>query len=134
MRGAPSETRRRSSLNEPTTLSGHGLVPTEFPQVCMGIYRGNVMRCLRCGSYRTNAAPGPWSELIGDWRLASHEAAYINRQQGYHCTACSSNLRCMVLARAIMACFEYPGLFQDFVRSEAASCLRLLEINEAAAL
>jgi SAM-dependent methyltransferase len=81
-----------------------------------------------------NEVPVLWKELIDEWRLAPHEVAYIDRQQGCHCTVCSSNLRCMVLARAIMACFDYPGVFRDFVKSELARSLRLLEINEAAAL
>jgi SAM-dependent methyltransferase len=81
-----------------------------------------------------NEAPVLWKELIDQWRLASHEVAYVDRQQGLHCAACSSNLRCMVLAKAIMACFDYLGTFRDFVRSETARSLRVLEINEAAAL
>jgi len=40
----------------------------------------------------------------------------------------------MVLARAIMACYGYHGLFRDFVQGETARSLRVLEINGAAAL
>jgi SAM-dependent methyltransferase len=92
------------------------------------------MQCLCCGSDRRNAVPVLWKELIDEWRLASHEVAYIDRQQGEHCPDCSSNLRCQVLAGAIMACFGSPGPFREFVRGEAARSLRVLEINEAAAL
>jgi SAM-dependent methyltransferase len=37
----------------------------------------------------------------------------------------------MALARAIMNCFGYAGLFQDFVRDGAGRDLRILEVNEA---
>jgi SAM-dependent methyltransferase len=75
-----------------------------------------------------------WQALIDEWRLASHEVAYIDRQQGAHCLECGSNLRCMVLAQAITACFQYPGVFRDFVKTEGARSLQVLEVNEAAAL
>ena len=78
--------------------------------------------------------PVLWKALIDEWRLADHEVAYINRQQGLFCTACSSSTRCMALARGILIYFGYEGLFCDFVRSEPGRSLRVLEINEAAAL
>jgi ubiquinone/menaquinone biosynthesis C-methylase UbiE len=40
----------------------------------------------------------------------------------------------MALALAIMRCFGFEGLFDDFVRSKAARHLRVLEINEAGGL
>jgi SAM-dependent methyltransferase len=78
--------------------------------------------------------PVLWKALIDEWRLADHEVAYINRQQGFYCTGCSSNLRCMALAKGIMNYFGYDGLFRDFIATERARSLRVLEINEAAAL
>ena len=75
-----------------------------------------------------------WKELIDQWRLAAHEAAYIDRQQGLHCADCGCNLRSMALARAITACFDFPGLLAEFVRDETASRVRVLEINEAGRL
>ena len=92
------------------------------------------MLCLCCGSTRTQQQPVLWQELIEEWRLASHEVAYIDRQQGLQCVACGSNLRAMTLAAAIMRCFGYSGLFKDFVRGELAGPLEVLEINEAGAL
>jgi SAM-dependent methyltransferase len=73
-------------------------------------------------------------ELIDEWRLASHEVAYIDRQQGVNCLECGSNLRGMILAQAITTCFQYPGLFRDFVKTAGARSLRVLEVNEAACL
>ncbi|HEX7797293.1 MAG TPA: class I SAM-dependent methyltransferase [Vicinamibacterales bacterium] len=75
-----------------------------------------------------------WQALIDEWRLSEYEVAYINRQQGYHCTVCSSNLRCMALANGIMSYFGYEGVFRDFIQTECARSLRVLEINQAAAL
>jgi SAM-dependent methyltransferase len=78
--------------------------------------------------------PVLWKALIDEWRLADHEVAYVNRQQGFYCTGCSSNLRCMALAKGIMNYFGYAGLFRDFIQTDHARSLRVLEINEAAAL
>jgi SAM-dependent methyltransferase len=72
--------------------------------------------------------------LIDEWRLARHEVAYIDRQQGLYCTACASNLRSMALANAILKCFGHPGPFVEFVQSETAALTRVLEVNEAGAL
>src|SRR5438067_13221156 len=75
----------------------------------------NAMPCPCCGSAQTQERPVLWRALIDEWRLASHEAAYVDRQQGLHCTACGSNLRSMALAKAVMACFGHPGPFAEFV-------------------
>src|SRR6266446_3578517 len=55
------------------------------------------MVCPCCGSTQTQGQPVLWKALIDEWRLAGHEIAYINRQQGFQCTGCSSNIRCMAL-------------------------------------
>jgi SAM-dependent methyltransferase len=94
----------------------------------------SAVTCLCCGSTQTRQRPVLWRALIDEWRLARHEAAYIDRQQGLSCTACGSNLRSMALARAVMACFGHPGPFAEFVRGEAAGRSRILEVNEAGAL
>lgn len=92
------------------------------------------MQCFCCGSDRFAEVPVLWKELIDAWRLGSHEVDYINRQQGFHCQECSSNLRSMALARSIMMSFGFSGLFRDFMRTERARSLRVLEVNEAASL
>ncbi|HJZ58032.1 MAG TPA: class I SAM-dependent methyltransferase [Gemmataceae bacterium] len=92
------------------------------------------MICPCCGSAQTREQPVLWRELIDQWRLSADEVAYIDRQQGLHCTACGSNLRSMALAKAILACVGYTGLLAEFVRSEAARRVRVLEINEAGGL
>jgi hypothetical protein len=81
----------------------------------------NSLICPCCASTQTRERPVLWKALIDEWRLSSHEVAYIDRQQGFHCAPCGSNLRSMALARAVMACFAHPGPFAAFVRSEAAN-------------
>lgn len=91
--------------------------------------------CLCCGS-STGIVERPvlWPALIDQWQLAPHEAAYIDRQQGFHCTKCGCNLRSMALANAIMSCFRFVGSFAEFVGSETPRRLQVLEVNEAGGL
>lgn len=87
--------------------------------------------CVCCGSSQLTLMPVLWPELIDAWRLSDHQVEYINRQQGLHCVQCRCSLRAMALARAIMRCYGYSGLFRDFVRERRIQRLRLLEINAA---
>lgn len=90
--------------------------------------------CLVCGSRELATAEVLSDELIRAWELRAEEVAYVNRQQGLHCTRCRSTLRCMALASAIHRLHGWEGTFADFVRSEAARALSVLEINEAGGL
>lgn len=89
------------------------------------------MECCCCGSSQFSYQAVLWQGLIDEWRISPYEADYVNRQQGYHCTICQSNMRSMVLAKAIMRCFGYIGLFKDFVQDAAYQRLKVLEINSA---
>ena len=89
------------------------------------------MYCPCCGSTEMRETSVLWPQLIVEWRLAEHEVAYINRQQGLSCVACGSNLRSMVLAKSIMACYGYTGYLKQFVVTELAQNLHVLEINGA---
>jgi SAM-dependent methyltransferase len=75
--------------------------------------------------------PVLWKALIDEWRLAPREVDYVNRQQGFTCTACGCNLRSMVLAWAVLRCTGYRGVFKDWVDEPAAQSLRILEVNGA---
>ncbi|MDF5715622.1 MAG: glycosyltransferase [Rhizonema sp. NSF051] len=90
--------------------------------------------CPCCGNTEFSTSTVLWQSLIDEWRLASYEVDYINRQQGLHCEKCDSSLRSMALAVTIMKCFGYEGLFKDFVLTEQAQQLKILEINEAGQL
>ena len=92
------------------------------------------MYCVCCGSVEMRETPVLWAQLITDWRLAEHEVAYINRQQGVSCVACGSNLRAIVLAKSIMACYGFSGCLNQFVHTDLAKTLHILEINEAFSL
>ena len=75
-----------------------------------------------------------WPELVSDWQLSALEVDYINRQQGLFCAACSNNLRSMALADAILYAYNFSGTLVQFVESDFAKTLKVLEINEAGGL
>jgi SAM-dependent methyltransferase len=89
------------------------------------------MECPCCGAMEMDEKPVLWPQLITDWGLAEYEVSYINRQQGFFCVVCKSNLRTMVLAKSIMACYGFAGCLKEFVQTDLAKTLRILEINEA---
>ena len=61
-----------------------------------------ISRCVVCGGRDLCDVEILSPSLIAEWGLAPAEAAYVNRQQGRHCTACRSTLRCMALATALL--------------------------------
>jgi SAM-dependent methyltransferase len=90
-----------------------------------------IHHCLCCGADQLIFAPVLWDNLIQEWELKPEEADYINRQQGFHCQACGSNLRSMALALALMSCFQFSGTFLAFVKQTEIQHLKVLEVNEA---
>jgi SAM-dependent methyltransferase len=90
-----------------------------------------VSVCPCCGSGDLAERSILQSPLIAEWRLAPHEAAYIDRQQGFHCRDCGTNLRGMALAVAVMRAFAHEGTFRAFIADARMQHLRILEINEA---
>jgi SAM-dependent methyltransferase len=71
-----------------------------------------------------------WPELIEEWTLDAQEAAYIDRQQGFHCVGCGANLRSMALAEAICS-VVWPGIRPLSRLLKLRVDLRILEINRA---
>jgi SAM-dependent methyltransferase len=90
--------------------------------------------CPVCGGEKFDISPVLWPELITTWELSEEEAKYIDRQQGYHCKGCGNNLRSMALASGILKAYEFIGTLAEFVRSDFARSLKVLEINEAGLL
>lgn len=91
-------------------------------------------RCPVCDGTEFSFAPVLWGELIADWELEAHEVDYINCQQGLVCKSCGNNLRSMAIASAILQRYQYADVLDDFVSSDIAQSLEILEINEAGGL
>lgn len=93
-----------------------------------------IDRCIVCGGRELRATGVLCEELSSAWELSPEEVSYVDLQQGFHCAACRSTLRCMALAAALLRLFEVSAPFSHFVESDRARTLRLLEINEAGGL
>ena len=92
------------------------------------------MICYVCGSCEFAFTPILWDQLIREWQLADYEVDYINRQQGFYCRSCGSNLRSIALAKGILNSYGFKGNLSEFVDSTIATKLKLLEINRAGSL
>lgn len=90
-----------------------------------------VRACRVCGSDALHFNAVLWDRLIAEWQLAPAEVAYLDRQQGLHCTTCGAVLRTMALAEAIARCIEHDGPFAQFPDNPRARALRVLEINSS---
>lgn len=93
-----------------------------------------INKCPVCGGSNFSYQEVLWPELVNDWQLSTHEVDYINRQQGLLCTGCGNNLRSMALADAILFAYNYPNTLLNFVDSNLAKSIKILEINEAGGL
>lgn len=93
-----------------------------------------INACSVCGGREFSSHEMLWTELVADWQLAPLEVDYINRQQGFCCMACGNNLRSMALADAILCAYNFSGTLVQFVESDLAKTLKVLEINEAGGL
>ena len=90
--------------------------------------------CPVCSSTKFSYTEVLWPELIDSWELTPNEIDYINRQQGLFCTECNNNLRSMALANAITFSADFSGNLIQFIESDSAQNLSVLEINEAGGL
>jgi len=90
--------------------------------------------CAICGSQHYTDRKVLWADLIRQWELSPEEVEYIDRQQGRDCATCHSSWRSISLAAAVMAEFQFEGLFNDFVTSTVGQSLRVLEVNGAGTL
>lgn len=96
---------------------------------------GNCVKlslCPVCGATEFLHKPVLWPVLINAWQLSKDEVAYIDRQQGFHCIECNSNLRSMGLAVAIIDALNFEGNFHELCISGIPLCV--LEINRAGSL
>jgi len=93
-----------------------------------------INSCSVCGGLEFSYNEVLWVELVHEWELSSFEVDYINRQQGFCCKSCGNNLRSMALADAVTFAYGFPGTLEQFVKSDRANTLKLLEINDAGGL
>ena len=97
----------------------------------MNLFSGS---CPICGGVDFLLNTVLWPKLINDWQLSSSEVDYVNRQQGFCCTACGNNLRSMALADAILRTCYFSGTLESFSESDVGRTIKVLEINEAGGL
>lgn len=91
-----------------------------------------ALSCFVCGGKQFSLREVLWEELISEWELSTEETGYMNRQQGLACARCASNLRSIVLAKAILDYCGSSGTLYEFVTSnELSRTLRLVELNPA---
>ncbi|MFQ5643675.1 MAG: class I SAM-dependent methyltransferase [Thiogranum sp.] len=92
------------------------------------------MICSVCGGTGFSLNTILWEQLVRDWQLSPQEEEYVNRQQGLSCDACGSNLRSIALAKAILDSYSVRVTLREFVQTDLADGLRVLEINPAGSL
>lgn len=94
-----------------------------------------VKTCCVCGAssfseYRSVL----WPALVSEWQLSSEEERYINIQQGVQCTTCSTNVRSIALAQALLNFVGDKGTLISSITGGALKEAKILEINEAGLL
>lgn len=94
----------------------------------------SIRVCPCCGASEFVSRAVLWPALISEWDLDSYETDYINRQQGTSCARCGANLRSMALAVAITRACGYAGPLVEWVSTEMAANLAVLELNGAGSL
>jgi SAM-dependent methyltransferase len=96
------------------------------------VHAVKVESCVCCGGRHFEQRQVLWAGLVAEWGLAEDEARYIDRQQGYVCVRCGSNLRSMALAHAIQRAYRVSGTFRRLAFKRP--WLRILEVNPAGQL
>ncbi len=92
----------------------------------------SITVCPCCGNEEFYQNKVLWPSLVKEWRLNKQEHLLVDRQQGFACTRCFSNLRSMSLARAITETYGHKGTLASFAKKQRS--LRVLEINTAGSL
>jgi SAM-dependent methyltransferase len=91
------------------------------------------LSCAGCGHNRFSRSNVIDAKLATEWELSPDEARYINEQQGVRCSRCGSNLRSIVLARAILRTLGSSETLSMAMQRRPFN-LKVLEINEAGEL
>jgi SAM-dependent methyltransferase len=91
--------------------------------------------CPVCGHREFSFQKILWPELVQEWELRADEETYIDLQQGFRCTNCKNNLRCMTLAAAITRAFGFSGSLENFCRNDSRiRVLHVIEVNPSGTL
>jgi SAM-dependent methyltransferase len=90
--------------------------------------------CSICGGRSFTEQTVLWDDLVAQWQLSPSERAYVDRQQGTKCKNCGANLRSIALANAIRNALGTRLTLEQFILTDAANVLSVLEINEAGTL
>jgi SAM-dependent methyltransferase len=94
-----------------------------------------VGQCPVCGGTEFEFQPVLWDGLVNEWQISPEERLYIDRQQGETCRQCGAKLRCMALAKSLLALDPVGATtLQDSITAGNLDDLRMLEINEAGTL
>jgi SAM-dependent methyltransferase len=89
------------------------------------------LQCSICGGTALRHQEVLWPELVAQWQLAAHEAAYVNRQQGTTCTACGANLRIIALGNAVRAAVGTRLTLHAAIAAGELDGLQILDCNGA---
>lgn len=93
-----------------------------------------TITCTVCGGTSFADRQVLWPDLVNAWQLTPAEVAYIDRQQGTHCTDCGANLRSIALCNAVRAFLGTDLTLNALIQSASARHLEILEVNEAGSL
>lgn len=85
--------------------------------------------CVVCGGDSFTQHSILWPSLVAEWQLAAHEAEVVERQQGFTCDRCGSNLRAMALCRGILQAIGASAPLSTYVAGSPR--LRVLDVNGA---
>lgn len=89
------------------------------------------VKCSVCGGASFTDRAIIWDGLAAEWQLSPGERAYLDRQQGTVCGTCGANLRSIALSDAIRNAVKTDPCLKEFIKTDEAKPLKVLEINEA---
>lgn len=92
------------------------------------------LRCSLCGGERFTSRKVLWPELAASWQLTQHEVSYVDEQQGCACDSCGASLRVVALGQALREVWATELTVREYLGTDAAARLRVLDINGAAAI
>ncbi len=93
-----------------------------------------MLTCSVCGGSEFSSERILWAELIAEWQLSREEENYVNEQQGRKCNSCGANMRAIALGNALRDAWSSNLTIKEYVLTEQARALNVLDINGAPAI